>query len=414
MADINRTRGGIQTQLIDDTGAPVTSGEVYVKSQKSKELITLYTGPYPDGIATIPNPFNLEDYFGDGTIRFFIDPQEPENSNSVFSVSIEVNVERFWAGENPSYVKRILVLPVGSADYFWVGTGQYDLMLQKDLDLRYQSKSTDNLSAVTDPTVDDDSDDGYSVGSLWINTASSPQEAFRCVDATVGAAVWVNTTLTIGELGSVALLDTGTAGDEIRTNSQNDLVYNPLIKNNLTAIADPDITNDSSEGYEVGSLWLNTTSSPLEISMCLDDSVGAAIWKVISLDSSELGTLAYINVGTGDYQVRYNVENDELYASKSSSFNINEQTGTSYTVLSTDIGKVIRFTNASAITLTINTGFSAGFNFVVEQAGAGTITWAGTATLNSISSTTSTAGQYSIVSFISTTADQFTVTGDYI
>ena len=47
-----------------------------------------------------------------------------------------------------------------------------------------------NLTAVTDPTVNDDSDDGYAVGSKWINT--STDQIFYMTDSTVGASNWVN------------------------------------------------------------------------------------------------------------------------------------------------------------------------------------------------------------------------------
>jgi len=49
-----------------------------------------------------------------------------------------------------------------------------------------------NLTATTDPGVGDDSDDGYSVGSRWINVTLDKE--FVCLDATVGAAVWTETT----------------------------------------------------------------------------------------------------------------------------------------------------------------------------------------------------------------------------
>ncbi len=42
-----------------------------------------------------------------------------------------------------------------------------------------------NFTATTDPTVDDDSEDGYEAGSMWINTVSGA--VFVCVDASVGA-----------------------------------------------------------------------------------------------------------------------------------------------------------------------------------------------------------------------------------
>jgi hypothetical protein len=49
----------------------------------------------------------------------------------------------------------------------------------------------DNLIATTDPTVNDDSGDGYGVGSSWANVTLD--KFFVCVDATVGAAVWNDT-----------------------------------------------------------------------------------------------------------------------------------------------------------------------------------------------------------------------------
>jgi hypothetical protein len=45
-----------------------------------------------------------------------------------------------------------------------------------------------NLDATVDPTANDDADDGYGVGSRWVNVATD--SAFMCVDATPGAAIW--------------------------------------------------------------------------------------------------------------------------------------------------------------------------------------------------------------------------------
>ena len=45
-----------------------------------------------------------------------------------------------------------------------------------------------NHSATTAPTVSDDSSDGYAVGSIWIDVTAD--EAYICVDASPGAAVW--------------------------------------------------------------------------------------------------------------------------------------------------------------------------------------------------------------------------------
>jgi hypothetical protein len=50
------------------------------------------------------------------------------------------------------------------------------------------SQITSNLTAVTNPSVNDDHNHGYRVGSLWLNTALSLM--FQCFADTNGAAVW--------------------------------------------------------------------------------------------------------------------------------------------------------------------------------------------------------------------------------
>ena len=54
--------------------------------------------------------------------------------------------------------------------------------------IRVTEARRDNLTATTDPTVNNDGDDGYDVGSRWKNTASG--KWFTCDDPSSGAAVW--------------------------------------------------------------------------------------------------------------------------------------------------------------------------------------------------------------------------------
>jgi len=66
-----------------------------------------------------------------------------------------------------------------------------------------------NYSATAAPGTGDDNADGYRVGSLWIDVTND--EAYRCVDDTTGAAVWIGTTLETTDLGSLATVTpTGT------------------------------------------------------------------------------------------------------------------------------------------------------------------------------------------------------------
>jgi hypothetical protein len=64
-----------------------------------------------------------------------------------------------------------------------------------------------NFAGSGAPGLGDDSADGYAVGSVWIDTAASPKEAYRCASAGAGAAIWLKTTLTTDELGTAALLN---------------------------------------------------------------------------------------------------------------------------------------------------------------------------------------------------------------
>ena len=80
---------------------------------------------------------------------------------------------------------------------------------------------------------------------------------------------------------------------------------------------------------------------------------------------------------------------------------LKEISDAAYTVLDSDSGCALRFTNDSAIALTVNADVALlGFNFVVVQAGIGQITFGGTATLRNHDDHTKTAGQDATVGFI--------------
>ena len=64
-----------------------------------------------------------------------------------------------------------------------IGTGTYEAIKA-------------NMGASTAPTVGDDSGEGYAVGSRWFDTTADNE--YVCLDATVGAAVWIETTGTSG------------------------------------------------------------------------------------------------------------------------------------------------------------------------------------------------------------------------
>jgi hypothetical protein len=91
---------------------------------------------------------------------------------------------------------------------------------------------------------------------------------------------------------------------------------------------------------------------------------------------------------------------------------INALTGTTYSLLTSDNGKIITWSNAGGVTLTVPSGLPVGFNTTVIQIGAGAvgITGSGT-TLNSFEGKRRTAGQHAAVSIISYSSNVFNIAG---
>ena len=92
---------------------------------------------------------------------------------------------------------------------------------------------------------------------------------------------------------------------------------------------------------------------------------------------------------------------------------INDQTGTAYTLLASDNGKVVVLDNGSAVTVTVPSGLGAGFNCSFVQKGAGQVTFsASSTTINNRQSHTKINAQYGVASLLAYAADTFVLAGD--
>ena len=131
--------------------------------------------------------------------------------------------------------------------------------------------------------------------------------------------------------------------------------------------------------------------------------------------SNGLVGVTYDN-GTSTYHVDASVEitgtvtSDDGYRIGSGA--INSQSGSTYTLLTSDNGKVIVWNYASGATLTVPSGLAVGFNATVIQTGTGSIgiTGSGT-TLNSFEGKLNIAGQHAAVSIISYSSNVFNIAG---
>lgn len=96
----------------------------------------------------------------------------------------------------------------------------------------------------------------------------------------------------------------------------------------------------------------------------------------------------------------------------------NAQTGTTYTLVASDLGKWVTASNASAITVTVPPSvFSAGNTVHLQQIGAGQVTFAQGSGVT-ITSTGASASapklraQYSACTIVCTASNTFTIVGD--
>jgi len=96
----------------------------------------------------------------------------------------------------------------------------------------------------------------------------------------------------------------------------------------------------------------------------------------------------------------------------------NAQTGTTYSLVSGDVNKLVTLSNASAITLTVPNGiFTTGQQINIQQIGVGQVTVVsdGTTVLTSTGATSTAPklrAQYSAATIVCTSSNNFTVIGD--
>lgn len=91
--------------------------------------------------------------------------------------------------------------PTLDVGQFGLDTDTKEVWIGTDGGNRYVGGKLHNFAGSTAPTTNEDSADGYSVGSSWFDTTND--KAYLCLDSTIGAAVWKDMTQSPGDLAGL-------------------------------------------------------------------------------------------------------------------------------------------------------------------------------------------------------------------
>lgn len=307
--------------VVDASAFPATGGVIYVNNERG--TYTGKTGNQLTGIAGLGNNHNA-------------------------GVVVEQNID----AEYHNNVKDAIVAletKMGVTSSAVAGT-----VIKRIADLEATASPLAKIDATVAPTATDDTNAGYAVGSLWVDITAD--EAYRCVDATAAAAVWVNTSLELADLGNAATKDTGVGSGDVATGDHNHLgVYEPA---DATIVKDADI-GVSVQGYDAD-------TSKTDVAETRSAPIG-------------MGNNNLIDIKTASFNVEYD----------------NGNSGAADTVTFSN-GQKQKITLTANTTLTI-TAPAAGdvgnyqLRLIQNAAGGSTVTWSGLSASRWLSSATAPA-----------------------
>jgi hypothetical protein len=126
-------------------------------------------------------------------------------------------------------------------------------------------------------------------------------------------------------------------------------------------------------------------------------------------------------VGTTDTQaltnktINYNLNTITNLPTYNPALTLNAQSGTTYTLVASDVNKLVTLNNASAITVTIPAStFTTGQQINLQQIGAGQVTIQGDGTTTFTGTGTKLRAQYSAATLVCTASNTFTLIGDIV
>jgi hypothetical protein len=135
--------------------------------------------------------------------------------------------------------------------------------------------------------------------------------------------------------------------------------------------------------------------------------------RTIDLDIDELTTMEGNALAATSKALVYDAGTHKTISYQDAGARVITESTTNRTFAAGDMNTYVRFTNGSASTATINTSVGVTGNYIaIEQAGAGTVSIAGSATVNSAFALDQTRAANSVVVLFCTSANTWTLFGD--
>lgn len=227
------------------------------------------------------------------------------------------------------------------------------------------------------------------------NTIATTVNAFGAattlnLGATTGTTT-VNNSLTVGSNLTLT-------GNTIKASNTNNAIT--LSGSDVTVVGDLTVTGNDIKSSSATAITL----SGADVAVAGDLTVSGNDIK------SSADTV--LTLSNDDVTVKGNITSNEGYRIGSSA--INAQTGTTYTLLSSDNGKIVTCSNSNAITVTVPSGLGAGFTCTIIALGTGKVTLAqNSTTLNWYGGTgnVTIAGQYGSAALVAYSENTFSVSG---